>query len=361
MTFVSSSDGERLGEGGGRLPSLDGLRAVAIGLVLLAHFSVDGSLLRGVSARFDLGNLGVRIFFVLSGFLITSLLLAEHAREGRIDLPRFFLRRSLRIMPAYVVYVVAMIAAAAAGAVVLTGRDIVHALTYTTNYIVPSWVMGHTWSLAVEEQFYLVWPLLLAFAGLRRGFRGALLVLVLAPAARLAGTLVPDWPDHPRYAFEAVCDALATGCLLAHLRGSAWAWSPYRRLLSGFRGLVPIAILTLAAAGARWPVLHAAVGASLLNLAIAVGLDACLRFPSGVTGRVLNARPVAFIGTLSYSLYLWQQPFAAMRGAWEVAALPLAFGAAFASYAFVERPALRLRARLETLRAPLPAVEAGSR
>ena len=338
-----------------RIPSLDGIRALSIFLVIGWHLSSSGAAPWLTPLwRIDAGNLGVRIFFVISGYLITSLLLLEHARTGTINLRRFYLRRAFRIMPAFYCFLVVVSILVVAGALDTPMGAILRAGTYTANYAsgTGGWNVGHTWSLAVEEQFYLLWPGLIVLLGLRRSFIGAGLMLLLSPLARFGALAFGHWPDNPRYAFEAVADALATGCLFAYLRPVIWRADSYRRLLgSKAMSFWPMAILVVAALSVRWPRFGALLGITLLNIAIAIWLDWCLRFPEGRVGRFLNSGIIAFVGVLSYSIYLWQQPFLRPGHA-----LPLPFSilcialAALCSYYLVERPMLRLRQRLEATR-----------
>jgi len=336
------------------IPSLDGIRAASILLVIGWHLSSSGSApwLEQLW-RIDSGNLGVRVFFVISGYLITSLLLTEHARTGTIDLRRFYLRRAFRIMPVFYVFLIAMAVAAAFGIVEAPRSSLIRAGTYTGNYASGiGWTVGHTWSLAVEEQFYLLWPGLIVLLGLRRSFKGAALMLLLSPIFRTVAILSGQWLDNPRYAFECVADALATGCLLAYVRPRLWDRAMYRRVLeSRVMELWPVVIAALAVASVRWERFGAIAGISLINIAIAVWIDWCLRFPNSWVGRILNARPIAFIGVLSYSIYLWQQPFLRQGHTWRFPLSILCIGAvALTSYYVVERPMLRLRARLEGTR-----------
>ncbi len=336
--------------GARRVPGLDGLRALSILLVVAWHLaSSGGAPWLAQLWRVDAGNLGVRIFFVISGFLITSLLLAEHGRSGTISLRRFYFRRAMRIMPAFYFFLAVIAIAAARGIVPLWHPGLIHAATYTANYLGTGWTLGHTWSLAVEEQFYLLWPWLIVLLGVRRSFACAALMLLMSPIFRGVALLSAHWPDNPRYSFECVADALATGCLLAY--GRQWLWDRlrYRRMLHGrFMELWGGLILAFAAASARWPTFGALVGITLLNVAIAIWIDWCLRFPDSVTGRIVNARPIAFVGVLSYSIYLWQQPFLREGHALPFPLSIVSIGAlAVASYFFVERPALRLRSRIE--------------
>src|SRR4051812_33530313 len=143
-----------------RIPSLDGLRAISIAFVLFAHLAGTRNFpaSRVVGKIVDFGALGVHVFFVISGYLITRLLLEELERRQRISLGRFYLRRTLRIFPPYYAFILALVAAQALGWLQLASRDVMHAMTYTSNYYLErSWFTGHTWSLSVEEQFYLLW------------------------------------------------------------------------------------------------------------------------------------------------------------------------------------------------------------
>jgi peptidoglycan/LPS O-acetylase OafA/YrhL len=337
-----------------RIPSLDGIRALSIAMVVAWHLSSSGSTpWLGQLWRIDAGNLGVRIFFVISGYLITSLLLTEHARTGTIDLRRFYFRRACRIMPAFYFFLAMMAVAGVLGVVLVSRSALLRAATYTANYLGTGWTLGHCWSLAVEEQFYLLWPSLIVLLGVRRSFVGAGIVLLLSPTFRGIAALTGAWPDNPRYSFECVADALATGCLLAYARPWLWNQSRYRRMLERrAMELWPIAILMVAVASTRWEHFGAVAGLTLLNVAIAVWIDWCLRFPESRVGRILNARPIAFVGVLSYSIYLWQQPFLREGHTLRFPLSILCIGAlALASFFFVERPMLRLRARVERGRA----------
>jgi peptidoglycan/LPS O-acetylase OafA/YrhL len=338
-----------------RIPSLDGLRALSISVVLLAHLSgTAGFALLPIQLTEGLAVLGVRVFFVISGFLITSLLLHEEANTGTVSLRHFYLRRTLRIFPPFYVYAAVIAVMGWLGQVHLRRFDLLAAVTYTTNYHHQrSWYLGHAWSLAVEEQFYLLWPFLMKYLGPRRAGRLALATVILAPLLRLA--LLVDAPSFRQgigETFPTVADAIATGCLLACHRARIDA---YPRLAAFLRGprfwIVPAVIL--AAAFVPSAKLDCLVGQTVANLGIALLIDRMVRFPDAPTGRFLNARPVVFVGVLSYSLYLWQQPFLARQSHRALASFPLnlllAIGLALASHYLVERPALRLRARLEAV------------
>jgi peptidoglycan/LPS O-acetylase OafA/YrhL len=340
----------------GEVPSLNGMRAAAVGLVLLSHFGdpyAPPGMARLVS---PLGWLGVDLFFVISGFLITTLLLRERDRAGRVSLRAFYARRALRLLPAYYAYLLAV------GLVWpgrLTDRDWVGVLTYTQNFTpgLGSWPVSHFWSLSLEEHFYLVWPAALVGLGPLGARRLAAAVVVASPALRAAALqyLASDpTTGHPA-AFLTWCraDTLAAGCLLAFAARSANG----RRLLARLeRRPVTHAALALAVVVGAWAALPAfpPPARPFYFTVLAAGLTALVWLavarPSSRAGRVLNARPVTRVGLLSYSLYVWQQPFSDPRGqAWwqgVPVGLGLAVGCAVLSRYLVERPFLRAKDRL---------------
>lgn len=345
-----------------RIPSLDGLRAFSIVFVLFAHLSGTVGFALPVP-RFVLGalaGLGVRVFFVISGFLITSLLLDEEARTGTISLRAFYFRRTMRIFPPFYALVGLTAAAAALGWLTLNRYDVLAAVTYTTNYHhARSWYLGHAWSLAVEEQFYLLWPFLVKYLGSRRAAGIALATVVAAPLLRFV--LLVGFPSMRvgiGETFPTVADAIATGCLLACHRGRLFEAAPGanpRATLNGFFFWV-VAAVGLGAAFQPSAKLDCLIGQTATNLAIALIVERVVRFPERPAGRLLNARPVVFVGTLSYSLYLWQQPFLNRSSTALVSRFPvnlaLAMACALLSFYLVERPALRLRSRIEKRRRP---------
>jgi len=336
----------------GRLPSLDGLRAISIALVLHVHAAGTQNFLP-LHWRYELlGGMGVKIFFVISGFLITSLLLDELGAAGRISLRNFYARRCLRIFPAFWLYVGVVALAEVAGLLKLNHNDLIYAITYTMNHHPgASWYMLHLWSLAVEEQFYLLWPFVLFLLGRRRAFWGAAAMLIVAPAVRIImWHRGQEDPDQWLPIFPAVADALATGCLLAGLRTWLHAESWYMKFLKSPAFVVVPAVL---AAVFYFGPLHLlflhAVGHTILNITVVLCMDRVVTLPRGPIGWFLNCRPMVFIGVLSYSLYLWQQPFLNRFSDSPVAAFPLnlclVFLAALSSYFLVEKPLLKLRKR----------------
>jgi peptidoglycan/LPS O-acetylase OafA/YrhL len=312
-----------------------------------------GFLSQTTSLRFgDLGVLGVRVFFVISGYLISTLLFDEERRNGRISISLFYLRRTLRIFPAAYAFLLLITIASKVDWVTVRTSDLLHAVSYTMNFSGGrSWIFGHLWSLSTEEQFYLIWPTVVFWGGRRGAVRTAASVIAFAPILRLA--LWTLWPETRTTISNALMgtDAIATGCLLAALRDRLEAHGAYRRILSS-RWLPLVAVFIVAVnameGGSR---LAFAVGFPVLNVSIALLIHHTIRYPQYAFGRVLNTPFFAAVGVLSYSLYLWQQVFLNRNGVLWINHFPqnlvCAVLAACLSYYIVEKPFLALRRRLE--------------
>ena len=338
--------------------ALDGARGVAITLVVLAHW--DHSLFRYG------GVVGVTLFFVLSGYLITTILLTEHAGSGGIDLRAFYTRRALRLAPALALVVLAVPFIQKATADPHLSYDYIGwaaaALLYVGNFVRASGAglgpLDHTWSLAVEEQFYLVWPLvLLALLGWARRDARKLLraIAVLAALATAWTALAAFLFDFNRtyFAPDTNAFALMLGCALAawlkvapRRAGSGPAWPAWAALavLVGMAAFPSIEFagidLRIAAHGAP---LFAAAGVALVVAAVACPDRGPLVW-----------RPLTWLGTISYGLYLWHQVFL-QAAPWGVpatgwrreAAVALAIAVAALSYYLLEKPLLRVKRRFE--------------
>jgi len=340
---------------GGRIRSLDGLRAVSISLVMISHLlGTRRFFIPEAAGRiFELGELGVRVFFVISGFLITSILLKELADRNTLNLPRFYLRRTLRIFPPYYLFLLVLVVIQTIGFISLNPGDLIHALSYTSNYHQQrSWPVAHTWSLAVEEQFYLLWPALLLLLGKRKGLVVALAFLLMAPFIRIA-----IWEGLPGInggigqRFETVADSIAAGCLLAGIRGRLHSWPVYRRALASKAIVVAIVIVLAGNAMHDHPVAHFSLGYSLMNVGIAFCIDWCLTNDTGRVGQALNCQPVVMIGVMSYSIYLWQQVFLDRYSHSFLCSFPvnllLAALASILSYYLCEKPSFAFRKWIE--------------
>lgn len=331
-----------------RVAALDGARAIAVGLVLLSHWMFQPWAPPALVPWLTLGAWGVQIFFVLSGFLITSILLDERSRTGGVSLRAFYIRRVSRIMPGYFVFLIAMLLAGLFGYARAPLGQLLASALYISDYVnVAPTVLGHTWSLAVEEQFYLLWPLLLLRMGPRSAGRLACVVVVLCPLVRLIslawapGSLIAATP----YRFDTQADALAVGCLAALSRVTIAAWIDRSRVSRVYMSVLPLALLAIAevhAVPGTGPTLfNAALAPLVFNAGVAAVLVTCAECPDNVFSRCLSWRPLAAVGLISYSLYLWQE---AVWGTGPIVSILLAFALALASYHGVEKP-LRRRGR----------------
>ncbi len=322
MTFAPSTDRVRSkGESDSYRPALDGIRAIAVSSVVAYHFGWGA--LPG-------GFLGVDVFFVLSGYLITSILLAEHARTGSISMRNFYSRRLRRLFPALALVIVAVSVDSALHANPLQlgdrFKDMIAALFYYANWNFiasdESYFAGqsgasplrHTWSLSIEEQFYLVWPalllVLLAVVTMRRRTQLVigLAVAIGLSAVAMAFTFDPAAPSRSYYGSDGRAQQLLVGVLLAVcLQGLA-------RNAKGLRAWLMISVGSLLALLELMRRLHDTSatyyrgGALIAALITAVLIASVERHPEGAVGRLLSIQPVVWIGKVSYGIYLWHWP-----------------------------------------------------
>lgn len=332
-----------------RLHSLDGLRAFAVLLVLATH--ADQGLLPG-------GVVGVEVFFVLSGYLITFLLLREHDAHGRISLRRFYARRALRLYPALALVVLATCPIAIHEEVGQPFRDSAAALVYVTdlwaNYSYHVSLLVHTWSLSVEEQFYVCWPVVLIIA-LGRGWRLGRVLTVMV-AASVVATIVL----HFRHPTHVSIPAYLPTPHIAELGSGIWLAIAQRAGATNCLALV-------AGTGTALIALAALLGAELVlpsgSWVLPLVTVACwppvahlvLHQDSGLS-RAFSARVPVWAGERSYGIYLWHYPILRVLGreglpTW--ATFAVGFGLTLAvtelSWRYVEQPFLRLKRRFAEL------------
>jgi peptidoglycan/LPS O-acetylase OafA/YrhL len=352
-----------------RIPSLDGLRALSIFLVVALHTLQRLEVTRHVPliwfGIFD-GATGVFIFFVISGYLITSLLLHEHDKRGSISLRSFYFRRAMRILPPLYVYVGVLLLLGLAGRLVIVKLDIISALFFFHDYA-PSfmWSLEHFWSLSIEEQFYLLWPFLLLYCLRRPGPEGrgkaakiAIAIILASPIIRVVSfTLARHTFLFNGYGFHARADSLMFGCLIALLQGQP-LFERFYKAATKIWWIPPAAILLSNCLEARFQnYWNLPFGYTVCGLAISLFLLWCVRNPTSAVGRVLNSRPVVHIGVLSYSIYIWQTLFLHFNNKSVFGpslkilyTFPFSWLAIFVvaelSYNVVEKPSLRLRNHL---------------
>jgi peptidoglycan/LPS O-acetylase OafA/YrhL len=353
----------------GYRPALDGLRALAILAVVIAH---------NFPPYLPAGILGVDLFFVLSGFLITTILYQEWRNTGAINLRQFYARRALRLFPALAVLVLVC----CVGSMLCCSKPVVQeirkaacgALFYYSNWrsvrgflqgnLLLTWnVLLHTWSLSVEEQFYLLWPLLLCgLLWLKVGRRrlAALLVGGIVGVTALRVYLYPTWRLLLYFRSDARADGLLVGCLAALLY--CWGILPQRRVARVCLQAAAVAALVVLCwqcrlhLDLRRPFLYYG-GFTLVAVETAVVLLAVLAGPPQVLSWLLEFPVLVWIGRVSYGMYLWHFPIMTVGNTVLGSRLPwqwvstvnvtATFLAAALSFYGIERPFLRLKDRLQ--------------
>jgi peptidoglycan/LPS O-acetylase OafA/YrhL len=334
------------------VPALDGLRAICILMVMYSHLSASDQVPRFMRAS-PLGPSAVIVFFVLSGFLITSQLQSELRSTSGIRLGRFYVRRFFRLVPAMLLMVATAWILFKLGFVALSKRDIWNAVTYTMDYVKPdTWTLAHLWSLSVEEQFYLLWPVVLLIAGLKRAPKIVFWVLVLCPILRLV-----CWYDAPNEEFiirrfELVADGLAFGCLLTLEQERFRNINLWKRLTPNQVVLLGGAVIVICSGIFRFYPRFEIIGDSLIGLAAMLVIASISFFPFEKSTLFLSSRQLVWIGRISYSLYLWQQIFLLPTPRISKVLVPFpadivcALATACASYYLVESPLRELGKKL---------------
>lgn len=330
----------------GYLATLDGWRAVAVSLVIGTHSvrMIEAGGLPGsgaVASLFKHAGYGVDMFFALSGFLITTLLLMEKQKSGTVLLRAFYVRRFFRIIPPIAVYLLVVLMLIPT----VTLLEITHSLLFVRNYTSGSWYTGHFWSLSIEEHFYAVVPLLILL--LRRK------ALMIASLTLIALCVVIRWYEFtylssslqlPQFRTENRVDALLWGSVIAQLvHRPVW----HDRFTRWLTPMVVVALVIVAAVALSLfesTPIRRTITAFVLPLVI---VSTVLR-PASALGRVLEWTPVRYVGRLSYSLYIWQMMFFVLEEtrlgiAQEFPlALILTTMLAWLSYNVVEKPCIRL-------------------
>lgn len=324
------------------MPALDGLRAIAVGLVFVTHALP--------SAPFP-GGLGVDIFFVISGYLITRILLAELDRSGQVDLKAFYIKRALRLYPALLFMAMTFLTLfflLRRGVPVTEIETTAIALAYLSNI----WMtftgdylghVTHTWSLAMEEQFYLIWPLVLLILVRLLSRRRAIAVLAAMALVSLTGWGLTgnDYPYHPLTR----TGGLLIGCVVAFLVERR----PWQSPVLAQVALVLFGTLVLAEY-AHWATREFTLPAVSLILPFII-LHAS--FGDGWMVRALSVRPLVHLGARSYGIYLWHYPILSALTSLGVVgptgllvACAMTYLTAATSFRWVELPVLRFKNRL---------------
>ena len=339
----------------------NGLRGLAAVSVILTHLQIfkwleDNGIIPNPLVRSLDGTVGVQAFFVLSGFLITHLMHQEAERHGHISIYNFFIRRALRILPLYFFVLLIITALKLLGTEATSWRGILFAGTYLTNFIPKDWyapILGHTWSLAVEEHFYLIWPFVFILAG--KKLPQLIISVVIFSVALQVFLQHATTTSHAffveRWSFIAGRD-IALGCLFATLlsRDSVQTSS---RILARRSALGLALLLWLSEV---W--LPAPQTAITLVRGIGLGLIISWIFLNqhSVVTRCLEWRPLRYLGIISYGLYMYQGlflstgPYRAANQTWPPdphLGLVLLIIVTPLSYHLLEKPLLRLKGRFQ--------------
>lgn len=340
-----------------RFLSLDGLRAVSILVVIVAHLSLTDQFKNKIPYLnyYEWGDFGVHIFFVISGFLITTLLLNEEIKQGRIGLKKFYIRRFLRIFPAYYFFLLCIYFLNLKFDFDI--KSFAAPLTFTTGVPIfdgeAGWTLGHTWSLAVEEQFYILYPcFLVVFRSKKVRISVLIAGVVLFPLLRvyLYHTCFPKFT----YSILYRGDCIIWGCLLGFYASKIKiVFAKYKKLINYILCFLVVNVLLLKICTINLflgflTVPFVNTFQSLFALAIIIKYTLLKPVPDSWIFKLLNSRVMVFIGILSYSIYLWQQlAIQPKSDQFFWAAFPVnsfvTFFLALLSYTLIEKPFLKIK------------------
>jgi peptidoglycan/LPS O-acetylase OafA/YrhL len=303
----------------------------------------------------------VDVFFVISGFLITGLLLKDSDEKSGYRLKRFYLRRCFRIFPPFYLFLGVVLILWKTGLRPVDFRAFITAATYTYNYLPhgPGWLLAHTWSLSLEEQFYIVWAPCMVLLGWKKSKAVAIGAILLSPAIRfLTYVLAPRLRGNEDMMLHTRLDTIMFGCAMALL----WKDARFQSLVEKIVRL-PLVIFSILYIVVLAPCLSTrfaakydwTIGYGLGGLMISVVILYAVRMPGSAFGKFLNLAPMRHIGVISYGIYLWQQMFTGPNAFWVPLNLLSILACAELSYWLVERPSFRLRDWSEKRLLPRPA------
>ncbi len=351
----------------GYLPTLDGWRALAICLVIGSHsvwmLQNNGSKpARVLASLFNHAGYGVDIFFALSGFLITTLLLREKVKSGSISLSQFYVKRIFRILPVVLTYILIFQLLTRSHILVLPqSGEVLASLLFARNYADGSWYTGHFWSLSIEEQFYAFIPLIILLLKPKALLRTSLALIVACIAVRTFELAHDAYFHLPQFRTESRVDALLWGSVLAQLvqRPAFLGW--FRKhvtlpRLAGVLAVTVVCLFTFEDQGVRRTI----VGAVLPWVIVYTVVN-----PTTLLGRFLELGALKMIGRMSFSIYVWQMMFLVPERSLGIVQdfplnLVMPFALAYVSFRWLETPAIKLGHRLATKQGRLAPVMAAA-
>jgi peptidoglycan/LPS O-acetylase OafA/YrhL len=337
------------------LPGLDGLRGVSIIIVILSHFFVHTRYAKSIT-----GSIGVWTFFVISGFLITTLLIKEKITTGNISLKKFYIRRLFRIIPVAYLFIVVLLVINYFQHLGIGKMPFIAAALFLKNlpvHIFSSWYLGHFWSLSVEEQFYLTFPFILVYS-FRNYLKVIIGLIIIIPIIEYLGlnNIGVFYTNRIVHVIAFVIINLL-GNSVCILLGSLTSVLLFKKIivikdtfLTRYLGLI-LFVLAILLCTETSPIFIS--NAEILLFPILIGLVIVFNLnPNGIFTKILGNKVLVYLGILSYSLYIWQQLFDNSQ-AWIIhsnSALLHAivlFIVANASYYLYERSFLKLKNRFE--------------
>lgn len=351
-----------------KYPSINGLRAISILMVIFGHLAVQYNIfvqaenimiLKPIIGLLKDAGLGVNVFFVISGFLITSLMQTEELNTNTVSLKDFYIRRTLRIFPAYFFLLFVYFILQCIDYLHISSMGWITALTYTKYFYKEDWYTAHAWSLSVEEHFYLFWPLMFLGGDKFRKI-AAMVLIMIVPCVRVFTHLHPVAWIYETSIFTRI-DSIAIGCLFALYKENIISvLQKYWKLIFAISLILLLFLRNIGAILASKLHLNMLVIAlglnhghgTVANLLIAVIMMYSIYHTSGLWFKFLNWKVMEFIGILSYSIYLWQQIFTEKSENWVTHPpqnLFFILGAALFSYYIVEKPFLRLKNRFSKI------------
>jgi len=333
-----------------RIPSLDGFRALSIILVVFSHCRF----LKGFPEYlFDFArqcDVGVIVFFVISGYLITSLLLSELKNTGTIDIRSFFIRRAFRIIPVFLLYVGFVFSLNNSLQLGVTTTNFLYAITFTANFDpMPNWYLGHFWTLSIEEQFYVFWPALFLFFNRNIKFIVILLITYSCIARVIFYKLHPDGLSL-LYGFFVKSDAIMIGALAALLDLKKLPILLKRSINYNLQiiAVLLIVLFVYCSAHGKLGIIALPFGNTIISLSIMFLLLSYTEPKQNYLFKMLNSKALVHIGVLSYSIYIWQQ-FFIFQNINFLNRLPYnlltIYVVSYISYRFWEKPFLKLKDR----------------
>ncbi len=333
-----------------RIPSLDGFRAISILLILFCHSRLSPGFPQNYVSIAKQGAVGATIFFVISGFLITNLLLVEETLNNSINIKAFYIRRIFRIIPVYVLYVTFILLWRNIEPIGLAHNNLLHIFTFTVNFDPnKSWFLGHLWSLSVEEQFYLFWPLMLML--FKKHLKIMLAILIIYSC--IARTIAYKFPVYglitlsPFFIFS---DAIFIGALGGILFFEKPTICKHKIFSSGMMQLIAIGLFCFfvyCSGYGKLALIALPFGNTIISLSVLFLIFAYITPSDKVVFKLLNHKAIVHIGILSYSIYIWQQFFftGEIKSIWRT--FPFNFLVIYivslGSYHLWERPFLKIK------------------